>query len=59
MEETLKSSLVKFASRVADGKATPEELAFMTKVADMDCGTVRIRREALAEALGPLASRPR
>ena len=34
MEEELSRSLVAFAARVSKGEATPEELTFMTKVAD-------------------------
>lgn len=33
MEEELRRALVAFAARVSKGKATSEELAFMTKVA--------------------------
>lgn len=32
---TLEESLAKFAARVAEGKATSDELAFMTKVAGL------------------------
>lgn len=34
MEDDLARAMVDFAKRVSAGEATPEELAFMTKVAD-------------------------
>ena len=53
---TLEESLAKFAARVAEGKATPEELAFMTKVARNRLQEIPIDVQCLGKVL---ANHPR
>lgn len=49
---TLEASIAKFAARVAEGKATSEELAFMTKVASPEKASFYISRKDVSDAIG-------
>lgn len=48
---TLEDSITRFAARVAEGKATPEELAFMTKVAKPESVSVSLTKEDAVNAV--------